>query len=52
MLIYDVQIRTLRTGDKQGRIVLETLYPGDVKELAKLADKMEVLVTIDTQDKK
>lgn len=50
MLVKDVQIKTLVTGDKQGWLKLETLYPEDVTVLAKLANAQEVSVVITTNE--
>ena len=44
MLIKDLNIRSLVSGDKSARIVLETTDPRDVVRLAKLADKVEIVV--------
>jgi hypothetical protein len=52
MLLKDLNIKTLVSGDKSARIVLETLNPQDVSELAKLADEMEISVTFDKDDNK
>ena len=52
MLIKDLNIRSLVSGDKQARIVLETLRPEDIPELAKLADKMEIEVSFDNVENK
>ena len=45
MLIKDINTKTLVSGDKQTRVVLESLYPADIKNLAKLSDILEVEVT-------
>ena len=47
LLIKDINIKTLVSGDKQARITLETLYPDDVSTLASLSDKQEIGVTFD-----
>ena len=53
MLIKDINIKSLVSGDKSARITLETLQPQDITELAKLSDKMEIEVTfIDKDDTK
>jgi hypothetical protein len=44
LLVKDIQIRTLVSGDKTARIVLETLEPEQVGELAKLSNTIEVEV--------
>ena len=46
LLIKQVTTKTLVSGDKSARIVLETLYPEDVSKLAVLSDKTEVEVEI------
>jgi hypothetical protein len=51
LLIKDIAIKTLVSGDKSARITLETLYPEDVKNLADLADEMEIEVTFDKEKK-
>lgn len=42
MLVKDINIRALVSGDKQMRITLETLYPGDITSLKDLSEKMEI----------
>ena len=44
LLVKDIQIKTLVSGDKSARIILETLYARDIEQLAKLADVLEVEV--------
>lgn len=44
LLIKDINIKTLVSGDKTARIVLETLVPSDVERLAKLAGEIEIEV--------
>ena len=44
LLIKDIAIKTLVSGDKSARITLETLEPEQVKELAKLSETIEVEV--------
>jgi hypothetical protein len=44
VLIKDITIKSLVSGDKAGRIVLETLYPEDIEILAQLASLTEVKV--------
>lgn len=46
MLVKDISIKSLVTGDKSAQLKLETLYPEDVNKLAQLADKQEVRVVI------
>lgn len=55
MLLKDLNIKTLNTGDKSARVVLETLRPEDIVELKELADVMEVEVyfkVVDNQKNK
>lgn len=52
MLIKDINIKSLVSGDKSARITLETLYPQDIPILAMLADKMEIEVIFDTKEKR
>ncbi len=54
MLVKDLNIKTLNTGDKSARVTLESLRPDDIPELAKLNDQTEIIVefTIDTTIKK
>ena len=47
LLVKNINIKTLVSGDKQARITLETLYPDDVAALAFWADKQEISVTFD-----
>lgn len=53
-LIKDLDIKSLVTGDKSARIVLELLDPRDIPVIMKLGDKQEVWVEfdVDTKDKK
>ena len=44
MLIKDINVKSLVSGDKSARIVLETTQPEDVAKLARLADRMEIKV--------
>lgn len=44
MLIKDISFKSLVTGDKSARIVLELTSPSQVEELSKLAPKMFVNV--------
>lgn len=46
LLIKDINIKTLVSGDKQARIVLETLYPNTIDEINNLTSKQEVRVVI------
>lgn len=45
-LVKNVTIKTLVSGDKSARLILETLYPKDVLKFADLADRLEVKVEI------
>ena len=47
LLIKEINIKSLVSNDKQARITLETLEPGDIRELAKLAEEMEIEVIFD-----
>ena len=51
MLIKDVNIKTLVSGDKSFRIVLESLYAEDINELSTLANELEIEVTFDNTTK-
>lgn len=51
LMVKDLKIRTLVSGDKEAEIVLRTLYPQDIKLLSALLDEIEVDV-IFTVDKK
>ena len=42
MLLKDLNIKTLNTGDKSARLVLVTLDPKDIGELKQLAEEREV----------
>jgi len=44
MLVKDINVKTLVSGDKSSRIVLETLRQEDISKLATLSDKIEVEV--------
>ena len=44
MLVKDINVKTLVSGDKSSRIVLETLHQEDIPKLAMLSDKIEVKV--------
>ena len=48
LLIKEINIKSLVSNDKQARIILETLDPRDIKELAKLAEEMEIEVEFKT----
>lgn len=51
-LVKDVNIKTLVSGDKSARLVLETLYPQDVKKFAELSERLEISVEVDKEDSK
>lgn len=44
--VKDFNVKTLVTGDKQARLVLETLDPRDIPKLHFLLDMIEVTVGI------
>ena len=44
MLVKDINVKTLVSGDKSSRIVLETLHQEDIGKLAMLSDKREIEV--------
>lgn len=48
MLLKDLNIKSLVSGDKSARITLETLRPQDIETLAGLAEATEVDVTFTT----
>ena len=52
MLIKDVNVKTLVSGDKSCRIVLESINPQDIPDFAQLANEIEIQVTFDIDDKK
>lgn len=52
MLIKEVNIKTLVSGDKSARIILESLSPDDIDELSMLSSLVEVWVTFDKDNKK
>ena len=49
MLIKEVNVKTLVSGDKSCRIILESIYPQDINELSTLADISEIEVTFDEE---
>ena len=51
MLIKDINIKTLVSGDKSARITLETLRPEDIPSLAMLSDIMEIDVLFVDKEK-
>ena len=44
LLIKDINIKSLVSGDKSARITLETLVPRDIPALANMAEMMEIEV--------
>jgi hypothetical protein len=50
LLIKDINIKSLVSGDKSARITLETVNPSDIKELADLAEEMEIEVHFDKDE--
>jgi len=42
MLVKDINIKTLVSGDKSARVVLETTAPNQIEDLKELADKIEI----------
>ena len=44
LLVKEINIKALVSGDKQARITLETLDPRDIPKLAELAEEMEIEV--------
>ena len=52
MLIKEVNVKTLVSGDKSCRITLESIYPQDINDLSSLADITEIMVTFDNQPQK
>ena len=51
LLVKDINIKSLVSGDKSARITLETIYPKDVSVLGSLADRQEIMVTFDYLNK-
>lgn len=49
MLLKDLNIKSLVTGDKSARVTLETIYPQDIEKLAGLATETEVDVEFKTE---
>ena len=54
MLLKDMDVNTLNTGDKSARILLETLDPKDIPQLLSMGDAREIWVDfqIDNTDRK
>lgn len=54
MLLKDMDVKTLNTGDKSARILLETLDPKDIPQLLSMGDAREIWVDfqIDNQIQK
>lgn len=42
MLVKDINIKTLVSGDKSARLTLETTEPNQIEQLKELADKIEI----------
>ena len=52
MLVKEVNVKTLVSGDKSCRVVLESLRPEDIEELSKLSNETEIEVEFLTPNKK
>ncbi len=52
MLVKEVNVKTLVSGDKGCRITLESLYSEDIEGLARLANEIEIEVEFDIDEKK
>ena len=52
MLIKEVNVKTLVSGDKSARVILESLSPDDIDELSMLSNLVEVWVTFDKESNK
>ena len=50
LLVKQIDIKTLVTGDKSARIILESLDPNDIDEISKLANLMEVEVSFEQRN--
>lgn len=50
LLVKQIDIKTLVTGDKSARIILESLDPNDIEEISKLANLMEVKVSFEQRN--
>lgn len=50
MIIKNITFKTLVTGDKSARIVLEIVVPNQIEELKELAPKMFVDVKFEVPD--
>lgn len=51
LLIKEIKIRTLVSGDKQAQVLLETLYPSDIKKIASLSESQEIKVEFKDEEK-
>jgi len=53
MLVKDINIKSLTSGDKSARITLEVAYPEDIPTIAAMSELLEVNVefSIDQIDK-
>lgn len=47
MLVKKVEVKTLVTGDKSGRITFETLSPEDVEKLGDMSEWTEAKLTVE-----
>ncbi len=52
MLVKEVNVKTLVSGDKSCRVVLESLSPEDIEELSKLSNETEIEVEFLTPKEK
>ena len=51
LLIKDITIKTLVSGDKSARMTLETLYPEEIPIIAALSEQTEIEVSFDDSQK-
>ena len=51
MLVKDINIKSLVSGDKSARITLETLSPDEIPLVASLAEQTEIEVSFGDSDK-
>ena len=51
MLVKDINIKSLVSGDKSARITLETLSPDEIPVVASLAEQTEIEVSFGDSDK-
>ena len=52
MLVKEVNVKTLVSGDKGCRITLESLYSEDIGDLSRLASETEIAVIFDIEENK